>query len=224
MDSFGDVLQQLRQVGLPGVCAEALRERGVTTKEQVREAVVHRKLCPNRIPYGYEDCSDYSIDIHMAICAWAGLTTFREQEEDLVNQADAMGGAHLVNIVKMLAAEGATVPIPENRALMFDNVGPVAVAALRKMNVVSESERELWETAEEHLRQQGILTKDQAREAITEGRVLVDFGSPSWGRYGWKMHKHVCEWAGLPPPDKEAMKRLIKSKRSKCCPHCGKEL
>lgn len=64
----------------------------------------------------------------------------------------------------------------------------------------------------------GILTKEQAIEAINNGSLNPNAKTRGWNsparNYGMGSHKEVCEWAGV------EFKWPVKP--VKLCPHCGK--
>jgi hypothetical protein len=70
-----------------------------------------------------------------------------------------------------------------------------------------------------------INSREEALEAYQSGRLRVtkadqkDWSSKTRG-YGWKSHKELAKWLGLPEPQKSANKR-----HNLCvCPHCGGKL
>jgi hypothetical protein len=67
-----------------------------------------------------------------------------------------------------------------------------------------------------------INSREAALEAYQSGKLNPDtkFGNPGTRSYGWKSHKEVAKWLGLPEPQKP----LPRVYSPKVCPHCGGKL
>ena len=63
-----------------------------------------------------------------------------------------------------------------------------------------------------------INSREEALEAYQSGRLRVGQRGPR--NYGWKSHKEVAKWLGLPEPQKPAPRVYL----AKTCPHCGGKL
>ena len=63
-----------------------------------------------------------------------------------------------------------------------------------------------------------INSREEALEAYQSGKLRVGKRGPL--NYGWKSHKEVAKWLGLPEPQKAAPRVYL----AKTCPHCGGKL
>ena len=152
--------------------------------------------------------------------------TMRGEAGRLLGAATLLGGKRLTSIIEMLAESDVAIPMDEWDALKYRNVGRKALSELKQLGLVKESPaNELSCRAANCLNNAGIETKEQARQAIIEGRLKPDKKAWNWNapnqnrgirNYGWKTHKEVCKWVGLPEPHKP--------KRVQICPHCGKDV
>lgn len=113
--------------------------------------------------------------------------------------------------------------------LKFKEVG-------KRMNVGAQRARQLYESAERRLNREphwmdgldvrlanclwnmNIESREQALEAYNSGRLRPGKRGPR--NYGWKSHKEVAKWLGLPEPQKAAPRVYL----AKTCPHCGGKL
>lgn len=113
--------------------------------------------------------------------------------------------------------------------LKFKEVG-------KRMNVGAQRARQLYESAERRLNREphwtdglgvrpanclwnmNIESREQALEAYNSGRLRPGKRGPR--NYGWKSHKEVAKWLGLPEPQKHAPRVYL----AKTCPHCGGKL
>jgi hypothetical protein len=74
-----------------------------------------------------------------------------------------------------------------------------------------------------------LVSRDEIKRAIESGKLRpgshkinddkhdqrrIRNGWLNARGYGWKSHVEVCQWLGLPAPEK--------SKKAVTCPHCGK--
>ena len=64
----------------------------------------------------------------------------------------------------------------------------------------------------------GIHNREQALEAFNSGKLKP--GKGGIRNYGWKSHKEMAKWLGLPEP----MKPMAALLAMQTCPHCGKKL
>lgn len=152
--------------------------------------------------------------------------TLRGEAGRLLGAATLLGGKRLASIIEMLAEDDVTIPLEEYAALKYRNVGRKALSELKQLGLIKESPAsELSVRAANCLSNSGIETKEQAKQAIIEGRLKPDKKVWNWNapiqnrgirNYGWKTHKEVCKWVGLPEPHKP--------KRVQICPHCGKDV
>ena len=103
------------------------------------------------------------------------------------------------------------------------------------MNVGAQTARQLYVSVEYRLNREphwtdglsvraanclwniNIRSREQALEAYQSGR-LKPLKYPR--NYGWKSHKEVAKWLGLPEPQKQAPRVYV----PKVCPHCGGKL
>lgn len=60
-----------------------------------------------------------------------------------------------------------------------------------------------------------INSREEAMEAYQSGKLRVGNGRPR--NYGWKTHKEVAKWLGLPEPQKPS----VRVRLAKTCPPCG---
>lgn len=145
---------------------------------------------------------------------------------DAARSTDGLGEQRLQQIKEMMQERGYKIPMSEWEAIGLRGCGRMTLRELIKIGWVTESPAsELSSRAAHCLSNVGIETKEQARQAITQGRLKPDKKPWKWNstnedrgvrNYGWKTHKEVCKWAGLPEPQKP--------KRMQICPHCGKDV
>ena len=131
-----------------------------------------------------------------------------------------LSGKRLQLIKERIHELGYTIPISIFRIKRFRGVGYCTIQELIKIGVVKEYDADdLSIRARNCLNSIGIKTKEQAVEAINDGRLHPD-NNPikqiAVRNYGWKTHKEVCKWLGLPEPHK--------AKTVQFCPHCGKHI
>lgn len=115
------------------------------------------------------------------------------------------------------------------QGLKFKDIG-------KRMNVGAQRARQLYTSAEYRLNREprwmdglsvraanclwniNINSREEALEAYQSGRLHVGKRGPR--HYGWKSHKEVAKWLGLPEPQKPAPRVYA----PKVCPHCGGKL
>lgn len=115
------------------------------------------------------------------------------------------------------------------QGLKFKDVG-------QRLNVCAQQARQLYESAEHRLNRDphwtdglstrpknilinmGFESRKQVLEAYNLGRMRPCKRGPR--NYGWKSHKEVAKWLGLPEP----MKPGIIARMAETCPHCGRNL
>lgn len=115
------------------------------------------------------------------------------------------------------------------QGLKFKDIG-------KRMNVGAQRARQLYASAEYRLTREphwmdglsvraanclwnmSIESREEALEAYNSGRLRPGKRGPR--NYGWKSHKEVAKWLGLPEPQKPAPRVYA----PKVCPHCGGKL
>lgn len=143
-------------------------------------------------------------------------TTIRENADKLLAEAMLLGGNRLVKVVQKLIDLNVPIPIDEWMVFRYGGIGKKALSELKKLGLVPDrSIAGLSCRAWVCLDNNGIRTKSEAKAKILSGFLHPD-RSIKIRNYGWKTHKEVCKWAGLPEPFPE--------KRPVICPHCGKDI
>lgn len=144
------------------------------------------------------------------------LINIADRLDQIIPTAKLIGGSRLVRIVCALADDNAKIPMSEETAKRYREVGDKAIAELTQLGIILDYKRPhvdldgLGGRAKARLRGSGFVNKESVIRAIKSGDLKPLKGCG----YGWVTHAEVCEWAGLPKP--------VKTKRVPICPHCSK--
>lgn len=128
----------------------------------------------------------------------------KRELDALLKRAFDLGGTRLLTLITKLLVEAEVVfPLLESKAIKYRGVGRCGLEKLRQLGLLIEDPTsELTTRAANCLWRVGVKSKEEARAAILDGRIRVPKGKHKLLNYGWKTHREVCRWAGLPEPQK----------------------
>lgn len=139
---------------------------------------------------------------------------------EILNRAKEIGGKRLLRLITRMEAAGVKFPILPENALKYHGLGKKAFHEFEKLGLLQEGPanpfRELSVRAWNVLSRLNLTTKEAVKECILAGKLHPDFKGrvtedQGTRNYGWKTHREVLKWVGLPVPAPV---------QNKCC-KCG---
>lgn len=122
------------------------------------------------------------------------------------------GGRRLYSVVARLIGYGVLFPCHFKDAHHYSDK---ITAKLIESGLVYNPYDGLSSRATYCLMNADVDSKDQVAEAISTGKLNPLPGTTGVRNYGWKTHREVCAWAGLPVPQPKARGIILKWRSSR---------